>query len=466
MTEIRPLSSKLSPASVGALEKQGTEFLDFASGAIERMMPHVKANWRIDDLAVEEEASEAYWTNMGDGTGVLIVEFPRLGFRAHAQVSRRTTSRSFDNRPSSLTEGEIRVCKIVGDRLAKTLRKPVQKRSESLSLSAIAALLDEQIVSEWISQTYPVSFSVLQTIAQFRKLAEQTYENKSIAFGCVIDTRLEAEVGYEPVFPDFLAEFKRYRALSDGFHTAYVITSDGCIGGFLDLLESGRKVPGADENYPIWAGHLVRQCQNAKMFAIALTRNGDILFLGKQGLVWAYRFGRWQLWAHDHIMHMLHQVCRGQRVSSSVVEQVAKRLYQSAMDVSFRRTGGLFVLMANRRKIDFIVRPRDILRPSLRSQAERQFDLLATDCPIQEMSRAVLADMAGLDGAVVVNRHGSIMAYGAVLKTPENEDEELVQVEGSRTRAARAASTKGIAIKASSDGDISIWSKGEIILEV
>ena len=60
---------------------------------------------------------------------------------------------------------------------------------------------------------------------------------------------------------------------------------------------------------------------------------------------------------------------------------------------------------------------------------------------------------------VVLDNGGRILAYGAVLD-PKKKG-RLRGTEGSRTKAAIGASNYGLAIKISSDGDITVYHDGE-----
>jgi DNA integrity scanning protein DisA with diadenylate cyclase activity len=60
---------------------------------------------------------------------------------------------------------------------------------------------------------------------------------------------------------------------------------------------------------------------------------------------------------------------------------------------------------------------------------------------------------------VVLANSGKILAYGAILQ-PKKVG-RLRGSEGSRTKAAIGASNYGLALKISSDGDMTVYYKGE-----
>ncbi|GJM18208.1 MAG: hypothetical protein DHS20C14_04210 [Phycisphaeraceae bacterium] len=442
----------------------GVLFLANALGAIQRLLPHTTVRHKVIHIGFSDEES-TYSVNEGDHQASdLLIRMPRVGCAVCATVSRHLTGRSIDE-PSPLDTGELLILDIVASRIAKSLRPKTDDPLEEQSLSAIGSLVDEQVVSAWLKEKYEIGFDLLSTIAELRKLAEQTYENKSLSFGCIIDTAKKGLLR-DRVFPEFLGDTKSHRALSDGFSTAYVISSDGCLLGFKDIRVYGSPRHLGKAHYPMWARNLVAQCTNQSTIAIALTKNGDIVVLNKDGLLLAYRFGQWQFWNHEHIRHVIHIESRVQRVGTAS-EPVAKQLYESALDVAFRRSGGLFVILRNREQIKF-VRARDRIGNLSRDPAEIQLDeAIKAYGNVENIPRSVLADLAGLDGAIVVNSKGKILAYGAVLKIFDDDQSENVKIEGSRTKAARAVSAgRNIAIKASSDGDISVWSEGEPVMEI
>ena len=134
-------------------------------------------------------------------------------------------------------------------------------------------------------------------------------------------------------------------------------------------------------------------------------------------------------------------------------------IYRAALDVSFRRSGGLFVILHNQNQIRSIVREGDAIGDRKRIPPDREFDRVVEAHKIQSLPRAVAVELASLDGAVVLANSGKILAYGAILQ-PKKAG-RLRGSEGSRTKAAIGASNYGIALKISSDGDMTVYYKGD-----
>jgi DNA integrity scanning protein DisA with diadenylate cyclase activity len=81
-----------------------------------------------------------------------------------------------------------------------------------------------------------------------------------------------------------------------------------------------------------------------------------------------------------------------------------------------------------------------------------------------DLDPSVLFTLASLDGAIVVDTDGRLLAAGAILRHPPSE-EELEQggiIEGARTTAAMTASRFGPVLKVSEDGDITFYDRERV----
>jgi DNA integrity scanning protein DisA with diadenylate cyclase activity len=80
-----------------------------------------------------------------------------------------------------------------------------------------------------------------------------------------------------------------------------------------------------------------------------------------------------------------------------------------------------------------------------------------------DLDSSVLAALASLDGATVVDRTGRLLAAGAILRHPpvEATSQEGI-IEGARTTAAMAAGKLGPVLKVSEDGDITFYDRERV----
>jgi DNA integrity scanning protein DisA with diadenylate cyclase activity len=95
-----------------------------------------------------------------------------------------------------------------------------------------------------------------------------------------------------------------------------------------------------------------------------------------------------------------------------------------------------------------------------RGAAEKALDRILKSVRLQNIDRRIVTDLASLDGALIVDRSGRTLAYGAMTRTAGGSRQ------GARSRAAIASSREGLAIKVSSDGNISLFARGESVMEL
>ncbi|MEN9661759.1 MAG: hypothetical protein RL324_708 [Verrucomicrobiota bacterium] len=175
-----------------------------------------------------------------------------------------------------------------------------------------------------------------------------------------------------------------------------------------------------------------------------------------------YRVGRWQYWNHRHICDLFINRARAQHVSPQHLGRVVRGIYRVALNASFRRGGALFVLLRNRNSLRKMVVLGDAIGDSGREKVHEAFDQTLSGQLIHNMPLVLATELSSLDGGVVFDNRGRLLAYGAVLKTSRSFNSS----EGSRTKAAISASHFGIAVKVSSDGDIGLWEEGKPFLEL
>jgi hypothetical protein len=439
-----------------ALGDAGVEFLEQSSRSIERILPHVQVSrWEERPWA----APSSVWTSSNRTAIRVTLAIGEEGEKAsrslQAVVERRSLPGIGRAARRTLDQREFDICKLIALRISEVLQKSSSSASEA-SMRAIRDAFDEYVVANHV-ETYhgltqmPVSsvFDALHT------LSEQSYENKALTFGCILDPE-ERVKGQVALFPGDYLSAKKYKALSDGFRTAYHIAANGRILGFIDLDRFERKKRNLTEKhyYPDWAEPIARASRSSRC-GVALSRQGDILVFDEGTLRFTYRYGRWQYWNHAHLVHLLRDRARAQRVPKKILGRVVNAIYRAALDVSFRRSGGLFVVLHNRKSLRDIARSGDAIGDPKRSATDLEFDTVIREHHIQSLPRVVVVELASLDGAIVLDNSGRIRAYGVVLQ-PKKAG-RLRGTEGSRTKAAIGASKYGLAVKISSDGDITVY---------
>jgi DNA integrity scanning protein DisA with diadenylate cyclase activity len=153
-------------------------------------------------------------------------------------------------------------------------------------------------------------------------------------------------------------------------------------------------------------------------------------------------------------------------------EALAMRIFQTALDLADAREGALFVVARDTANaVAKLVAPADRLdvpHPSSgRAGQPSRRDLLALleGRSLTDLDPNVLAALASLDGAIVVDPSARLLAAGAILRHPPSDELEAGVVEGARTTAALAASKFGPVLKVSEDGIITFFD-GEKVWDI
>ncbi len=311
-----------------------------------------------------------------------------------------------------------------------------------------------QAVADEVQRRADLEEDPLPVIRFVRSLSQETYENQRVSYGLIFGGRFVGTRAFAEAFDN-----KRVKRLTDGFSTALILDSKGRIAGYTALTtpeQEGLRLA----RRPWWSAGLASKSHSIGGVGLALLRNGDMLVVYKNRMLFSLRAGRWQLWNHAAILLRLNAkwVARG---NPRNVQAVLGYLFHVALDLSFRRSGGLLVVLARRSRLrSLLVSRTDELGARGRGAAEQALDTLLSSRPVQSLDRRIIADVASMDGALVVNRVGHVLAFGAMTKTAGGAQQ------GARTRAAIAASREGMAIKISSDGGISLYADGKRFMQL
>lgn len=285
-----------------ALGDTGVRFLEDSTGAIERLLPHVNVSLWKERLGILK--SRAAWASSARRAirvdiGWTVDEAKRKSRGITALVSRRKVLHGAGSIARTLNESEKQVCDEIVKRISEVLR-PSAKDTPPESLQALKASFDEHIVASHLQRDCKYGAPVGEVLRSLRTLAEQTYENKSMAFACILEERKTRAATVKPLFPHEFLRMKKYRALTDGFRSAYLVSAEGSVKRFLDLRSEQAGARDATSGfYPEWAADLARLSRERRL-GLCLTRAGDILVFHHGQLIFSYRFGRWHYWNHNH----------------------------------------------------------------------------------------------------------------------------------------------------------------------
>jgi len=441
----------------------GLDFLEHAVCAVDRLMPHLEVGaW--DEVPWGD--ARASWTTKARDAVRITLAIGQQGdpdARSLVAVAKR---RHGGNRAGyTVPPREKDLCDLIAGRISKVMAHFPVNSSDGVSVRTLRDAFDEHVIASHLQAVWKIRLSIGSVLRQLHKLSEQSYENKAYTFGCVVDPGLSARPEENGSFPEVFLQAKRYKALSDGFRTAYVVSANGVVADLVDLDQYQDEELTEKHFFPIWSERMARASRDGKL-GIVLSRQGDILIFEEGTLRFSYRFGRWQHWNHRFLLNLLRNQARAQGVKPSQLGRVIAPIYRAALDISFRRSGGLFVILKNRNNLRKLVRNGDGVGDERRLPADADFDAIFDGQIIKTLHRAIAVELASLDGAMVIDNTGKIRAYGAVLKPGNKAAKKGHRVEGSRTQAAIAASNFGLAIKISSDGDITVFTNGNEYISV
>ena len=287
------------------LGDSGFDFLNYSLASITRILPHIEleiiTTSRYDDIPKGENIvarSRVTYHQERRRRIKLKISFPDSesgGYDIEVMAKRKTGSSVplQDKDLTVLNDTEKKIIGICGLQIAQILSVSPQRNERGReTLKALKETWDEAVVSTYISQENNLQADISAILLWLRKLSEISYENKSICFGIIIDENSNRRsIGAS--FPhDYLHDNKKYRALSDGYHTAYVLSKEGSVTDFIEVPEVGA-LPG--KYHPNWLKNICSICTDKnKKTGYILTKSGEIAVVINGNLEFTYRFGRWQ----------------------------------------------------------------------------------------------------------------------------------------------------------------------------
>jgi hypothetical protein len=316
---------------------------------------------------------------------------------------------------------------------------------------------------------------VAAAIEVLRVAALSTYENRPISTGVLLlggpyVARPAAVAPYHvpPIpqsFAGSLTGIRSFYRLADGVHTLFLVSQEGAL---IDIIDAARW---AREAHPQLT--LGVPCPNTyKAHALATMSGRDIcVVLSPSQEMKVFAEGAPVFTFHNANWHLLDvQAKYTEWVTAVGNPPLADRLFQAALDLADLREGALFVvlrdaeasageLVAPADRLDMMASRSDVVTPS-----RRDLLYLLTGRSITDLDPSVLGALASLDGAIVVDRTGRLLAAGAILRHPPSVEVSWF-VEGARTTAAFAASRFGPVLKVSEDGIITFFD-GERIWDI
>ena len=370
------------------------------------------------------------------------------------------------------TEDQLRLMGAIGAVLSARFRSIFLGVSATSRSHLFEGLAEDRYVSAFLHHSLYLNEEdsparrdvVADAIEVLRESSLITYENRRISTGVIVMGAEPDPDRTSPNLPRFatpytssLVSIKSFHRLCDGLHTVFLVNPEGMLVELVDVEQfSGvshakhTPVPSPARYRPhslatVHGGHI----------CLVLTPNGEIKIFAGGVQVFHFLEGRWHLTDIREKYHQFHQAIGR--------ADFAERLFTAALNLAENRRGGLFVVLDNPESARDLVASDDLLDERVPTASKAQVHYLLYQKRVLEMELSVLQSIARVDGGIVMDREGRLLAFGAILR---HSGAILAAQEGGRTTAAVHASRFGLAVKISEDGLVSFYRGGAKVWEI
>lgn len=321
-----------------------------------------------------------------------------------------------------------------------------------INLPRLIDVLLESCAVEWL-RIHSSATDWVRLVKYLDAVARRTSENQPIGVNLIVREGRGTEDITEPTVQKFLDR------LASSHLSYFTVDSDLRLIDYGEVAWEQIQSSTSPKFHPEFL-HPIHSVMSPTDISAHLTTQGDLIIMGKTGLLAARRHQKWKLYDGQSFVSSLSQ-CLGSR-------HVGNNLLEVIFDLSFQRAGALLVYDPNHCIRDHILNAESVVSSKWRRNGEstRQecgqalIERLLADTAIGEEAGSLerkrrLMEMACADGAVVFDDH-SLLAVGALIKSHPSVGNQL----GARTTAARSAYLWGAhPIKVSSDGDVTVYFK-------
>ena len=341
---------------------------------------------------------------------------------------------------------------------------------------------EDFIVAEYLAP--PEAVRIPAALEALRVAALSTYENRRVSTGALLlgtqdDPALPGWVNPEgaPRYSVRLTAIKGFHRLCDGVRTVYLVDRHGDLGRAVDISRWADLAQGTE---PLESPCPRAYCDHARAtrsgdhICLVLTPSQEIKVFAGGTLAFSFSDARWRLL---DIPTKFAIWCRAVGASSCL--DLAGRIFQAALNLGEDRKGALFVVLRDpAASVSHLIAPADRIDEDITIDdpedpdnlsprlAKRSLHHVVRGRGINEIDPTVLEALAGIDGAVVTDKEGRLLTFGAILRIAPETLKVARAVEGARTLAALAASLHGPVLKVSEDGFLTMFLGGRRVWEL
>ena len=369
------------------------------------------------------------------------------------------------------TSHEVRLAKVIGHVLAARSGAILDPTIIGNRGDLFRGLIEDRYVGAFLDhRDYTIESRtaradrIASIIELLRMAALSSYENRPISTGVILlgGTGDPVRKGRAPLSPPTYAEVmtstKSVYRLADGVRTVFMANSEGRILDIVDIERWGREAcQGTELQVPCaqafeWHARVTLQQEHV---CAVLSPSREIKIFARGAELFTFRGAGW---------HLLDLQAKYRLWADAVGDhELASCIFQTALNLADAREGALFLVARDPQvAVGELVAPADRLdsAATVATTGASRRDLLhlLEGRAITDLDPSVLAALASLDGAMVTDRSGRLLAAGAILRHTSTEDVHSGDlIEGARTTAAMAASKFGAVLKVSEDGIITFF---------
>ena len=342
--------------------------------------------------------------------------------------------------------------------------------------------IEDLIVTEFLEAPFPSRIPA--GLEALRVAALSTYENRRVSTGALLlgtlqDPAMPARIN-PPGAPRYnvrLTGIKGFHRLCDGVKTVYLVNHEGDISRAVDVNRWADKVHGpAPIDHPCprpYNGH-AKSTRKDRHICLVLTPSQEIKIFAQGTLAFSFSDARWRLLDIPTKFDAWRQA-----VGPTAVAGLAELIFQAGLNLCEARRGALFVVARDAAAtLATLIAPTDRiveddccddpldpdnLSPRL---AKRALHHVVRGQSLADLDPTVIESLAGIDGAVVLDREGRLLTFGAILRIAPEVLRVARAVEGARTLAALAASFHGPTLKVSEDGKMTMFLGGRRVWDL
>lgn len=375
-----------------------------------------------------------------------------------------------------LIEATVRVL----DRRYRALFDPEAAHREEMFHYAVEDLVIAEVLGA------PDGIRVPAALEALRVAALSTYENRRVSTGILLlgteNDPAAPERRNVPGAPRYgvrLSAIKTMHRLCDGMRTMFLVDRRGDLGWIVDVRRWAERVQG---NSPLptpcsrtYAAH-AKATQTGEHVVLVLSPAQEIKVFACGVPAYTFSDARWRVL---DIPTKFGIWCEALGTKTRPPE-LAKKLFLAALNMAENRHGAMFVVLRDpTASLPMLVAPADRIERETRPAGEeddaenvsprlakRAMHHLVRDDDLSTLDPTVLEALAGIDGAVVTDLQGRLLAFGAILRVAPETVLAPRAVEGARTTAALAASYHGPVLKVSEDGYVTMFLSGRRVWEM